>query len=91
MWAGLLHSLSALPPEAVLAVLELLQTKVLGADEGVAPRLRSEPFGDTALAQVLPPQCLACPLLWQQPLPACNMPACRACAVQRTQATRALS
>jgi hypothetical protein len=52
LWAGLLHSLAALPPEAVLAVLQLLRGKVLDAGEGVPARLRGAPFGDAALAQV---------------------------------------
>ena len=53
LWAGVLHSLAQLPPEAVRAVLELLRAKVLGASEAIPPKLQAQPFTDSALAQVL--------------------------------------
>jgi hypothetical protein len=36
----------------VLAILQLLQGKVLGLDDAIPARLQAEPFGDSALGQV---------------------------------------
>ena len=62
LWAGVLHNLAQLPPEAVRDVLEVLRAKLLRASAAIPPSLQAQPFGDTALAQVLlpPNQCLLC-------------------------------
>lgn len=52
LFAGLLQNLEQFPPEAVLSILTLLQTRVLGIGEAIPGKLQAEPFGDTALSQV---------------------------------------
>lgn len=52
LWGALLHNLAALPPSTALEILQLLQSRVLGAVPSLPAKLQAEPFGDTALSQV---------------------------------------
>ena len=52
LWGALLHNLAVLPPATALEILQLLQTRVLGAIPSLPPKLQAEPFGDVALSQV---------------------------------------
>ena len=54
IFAGLLHNLEHFPPESVLAILTTLQDRVLGMGDAIPNELQAEPFGDTALSQVMP-------------------------------------
>lgn len=58
IFAGLLHNLEHFPPEAVLSILTTLQDRVLGMGDAIPGQLQVEPFGDTAMSQVMP--CVQC-------------------------------
>ncbi len=54
IFSGLLHNLGQFPPEAALSILTTLQDRVLGMGDAIPADLQAEPFGDTALSQVMP-------------------------------------
>ena len=54
IWSGLIGQLSQYPPGAVQRILDVLQTRVLSAGDGIPAALQAQPFGDAALAQVCP-------------------------------------
>lgn len=59
VWSGLLSQLSQFPPEAVQRILGVILEKVLPLGKGVPSSLQAQPFGDSALAQVVPWQLTA--------------------------------